>query len=81
MHGCCHICFPKSCCGGKHALLVLLVGGWDVQLWLCERSNGVSSQLQSHWEMLGASIELDCRGSLCWLFNSKSEDWAKRVQV
>ena len=20
-------------------------------------------------------------GSLCWLFNSKSEDWAKRVRV
>ena len=25
-HGCCHICFSKSCCGGQHALLVLLVG-------------------------------------------------------
>ena len=27
MHGCCHICFPKSCCDGKQALLVLLVSG------------------------------------------------------
>ena len=27
MHGCCHVCFPKSCCDGKHALLVLSVGG------------------------------------------------------
>ena len=26
-HNCYHICFPKSCCVGKHALLVLLVGG------------------------------------------------------
>ena len=26
-HDCYHICFPKSCCVGKHALLVLLVGG------------------------------------------------------
>ena len=26
-HDCYHICFPKSCCVGKHALLVLLVFG------------------------------------------------------
>ena len=26
-HDCCHIGFPKSCCVGKHALLVVLVGG------------------------------------------------------
>ena len=26
-HDCYHICFPKSCCVGKHALLVLLIGG------------------------------------------------------
>ena len=26
-HDCYHICFPKSFCVGKHALLVLLVGG------------------------------------------------------
>ena len=26
-HDCYHICFPKSCCVVKHALLVLLVGG------------------------------------------------------
>ena len=26
-HDCYHIGFPKSCCVGKHALLVLLVGG------------------------------------------------------
>ena len=31
--------------------------------------------------MLGASLESDCRGNLCWLFSSKSEDWAKRVRV
>ena len=30
--GACHVCFPKSCCGGKHVLLVLLAGGWDVQI-------------------------------------------------
>ena len=28
--------------------------------------------------MLGASLESDCRGSLCWRFNSKSVDCAKR---
>ena len=27
-HDCYHICFPKSCCIGKHAWLVLLVDGW-----------------------------------------------------
>ena len=27
MFGCCHICFPKRCCDGKQALLVLLAGG------------------------------------------------------
>ena len=26
-HDCYHVGFPKSCCVGKHALLVLLVGG------------------------------------------------------
>ena len=26
-HDCHHISFPKSCCVGKHALLVVLVGG------------------------------------------------------
>ena len=26
-HDCYHIGFPKSCCVGKHALLVLLVDG------------------------------------------------------
>ena len=23
-----------------------------------------------YWKMLDASLESDCRGSLCWLFNS-----------
>ena len=27
MHGCCHICFPNSCCDGKQAQLVLSVDG------------------------------------------------------
>ena len=27
-HDCYHICFPKSCCVGKHAWLVVLVDGW-----------------------------------------------------
>ena len=27
-HECYHICFPKSCCVGKHAWFVLLVDGW-----------------------------------------------------
>ena len=27
MHGCCHICYPNSCCDGKQAWLVLLVDG------------------------------------------------------
>ena len=26
-HDCYHICFPKSCCVGKHALLVMSVDG------------------------------------------------------
>ena len=47
----------------------------------CERSKGVSSLWPYHWEMLGASLESDCRGSLCWLFNCKSEDYAKRVRL
>ena len=31
--------------------------------------------------MLGASLESDCWGSLCWLFNSKYEDCAKRIRI
>ena len=27
-HDCYHICFPKSCCVGKHAWLVLAVSRW-----------------------------------------------------
>ena len=47
----------------------------------CERSKGVSSLWPYNWEMLEAYLESECRGSLCWLFNSKSEDCAKRVRV
>ena len=32
VRGCCHICFPKSCCDGKQAQLVLLVDGGGVQI-------------------------------------------------
>ena len=28
-HDCYHICFPKSCCVGKHALLVMLADGCE----------------------------------------------------
>ena len=72
---------PKSCCDGKKALLVLLVNG------VCKfdrdhvRSKGVNSLWPYHWDMLGASLESDSLGSLCWIFNYKSEDCAKRVGV
>ena len=37
-----------------------------MQIWprLCERSKGVSSLWPYHWEMLGASLESDCWGSM-----------------
>ena len=56
-HDCYHICFPKSCCVGKHALLVLLVGGWgQIWPWQCGRRSGGSFLWPYHWEMLWASL-------------------------
>ena len=49
--------------------LVNIVSRWGVQIWPrpCERSKGVSSLWPYQWEMLGASLESACQGSLCWL--------------
>ena len=41
VHRCCHICFPKSCCDGKKAQLVLLVDGVckleELTVTLCDK--------------------------------------------
>ena len=85
MHGSCHTCFPKSCCDGKQALLVLLVGG------VCKfnpahvsevRGGGggkllVAISLGIAWDI--SRIKLPRQSVLT--FNSKSEDCAKRVRV
>ena len=73
---------PQSCFGGKHALLVLLVGGWmQIWPWLREQSNGVSSSWPCHYEILGVSRESDCWGSLWCLLNSNSKECAKLALI
>ena len=58
---------------------VSIISTWGVQIWPRPWgwNKGVSSPRPYHWEMLGASLESDCQSNLCWLFNSKSEDYAK----
>ena len=63
MLGCCHVCFPKSCCDGKQALLVLLADE------VCKFDRDLVSKVRGKL-LVGISLE-DAwdisRIRLCWL--------------
>ena len=64
-----HLLLQKLLCW-QACFLLLLVGEWNMSIWprLCEISKEVSSLWPCHWEMLVASLELDCWGTSCWPF-------------
>ena len=57
------MCFLKSCCDDKHALLALLIGG------MCKLDPDHASEVRDKLLLRDAwaSLESDCWGSLCWL--------------
>ena len=65
--GGCHICFPKSCCDGKQALLVLSVNGlckFDQDLTGRTTDNGVGKRSQAGLHLLD---DIDSSTKETWL--------------
>ena len=71
------MCFPKSCCDDKQALLVLLIGG------MCKIVPDHASEVRDKLLMSDAwaSLESDCRVQSLLAFNCKSDDCSECVRV